>query len=150
MRVVLRREVKGVGRPGDVKDVADGYATNYLLPRGLAVEATASALHEIERQRANAKARVDRDLTSAREAASRLADVTLEFRLRSGVQGRVFGSVTNRDVAEALAARGFPVDRGNVQLDDPLRSLGTHDVRIRLAGGAHATVRVRIEPDSSS
>lgn len=144
MRVILRREVRGVGKPGDVKDVADGYALNYLLPRGLAVEASASALAALKRQRDQEAAQQDRGRAEARAMAKRLEAVTLTFALR-GAQGRVFGSVTNRDVADALAGQGMEVDRAKIQLEEPLRSLGTHRVEVRLLPDVRAHVTVRIE-----
>lgn len=145
MRVILRREVKGVGKPGDVKDVADGYALHYLLPRGLAVEASASALAALKQKREQEAAQQDRARADARALAKRLEDATLTFTLRGGAQGRVFGSVTNRDVADALAGQGIEVDRAKIQLEEPLRSLGTHRVEVRLLPEVRAHVTVRIE-----
>ncbi len=146
MRVILRREVKGIGKPGEVKDVADGYALNFLLPRGLAVEASASTLAAINRQKEAAVAQRERARSEAQELARRLASTTLSFTLKSGAQGRVFGSVTNRDVADALAASGFEVDRAKVHLAEPLKTLGTHQVEIRLLPDVRAEVTVRIDP----
>lgn len=145
MRVILRREVKGVGKPGDVKDVADGYALHYLLPRGLAVAASASALAALKQKREQEAAQQDRARADARALAKRLEGATLTFTLRGGAQGRVFGSVTNRDVADALAGQGIEVDRAKIQLEEPLRSLGTHRVEVRLLPEVRAHVTVRIE-----
>lgn len=145
MRVILRREVRGVGKPGDVKDVADGYALNYLLPRGLAVEASASALAALKQRREQEAAQHDRARAEARALAKRLEAATLAFTLRGGAQGRVFGSVTNRDIADALAREGIEVDRAKIQLEEPLRSLGTHRVEVRLLPDVRARVTVRIE-----
>lgn len=128
-----------------MKDVADGYALHYLLPRGLAVEASASALAALKQKRAQETAQQDRARAEARAMAKRLEAVTLTFALRGGAQGRVFGSVTNRDVADALAGQGIEVDRAKIQLDEPLRSLGTHRVEVRLLPDVRAHVTVRIE-----
>lgn len=145
MRVVLRREVEGLGKAGDVKDVADGYALNYLVPRGLAVEASAAELRAIAQRRSQERAKQDRERADVRAMAERLATLTLRFALRTGGHGRVFGSVTNRDIAEALAREGFTIDRSKIGLVEPLRSLGTHRVEVRLAGDARANVTVQVE-----
>ncbi len=146
MRVVLRKEVKGVGTPGDVKEVADGYATNYLLPRGLAVEATPSTLRAVARQTETAQARVERERAETRELAKRIDGLELSFALKAGAQGKVFGSVTNRDLAEALASRGIVIDRASIHLAEPLRSLGAHRVEVRLLPDVRAELRVEITP----
>ena len=146
MRVILRQEVKGVGRPGDVKDVADGYALNFLLPRGLAVEATAGALRAVEREKESARSRSGREKAELRELAARLGAIRLSFALKAGAQGKVFGSVTNRDIAEALAARGVEIDRAKIHLPEPIRTLGTHRVEIRLMPDVRAEVTVEVTP----
>jgi large subunit ribosomal protein L9 len=145
VRVILRSEVKGLGAPGEVKDVADGYARNFLLPRGLAVVASGAAIRAAEEQRDAAKAKKSRDRAEAEELAARLADIHLSFVLKSGAQGRVFGSVTTRDIADALAERGLQIERGSVHLQEPLRALGTHRVEVRLHPQVRAQVAVRIE-----
>lgn len=148
MRVILRREVAGLGRPGDVKDVADGYAQNFLIPRGLAVEATAGELKVLARARDAKRAKQDRAHADAEELAKRLSDMTLVFRLKAGEQGKTFGSVTSKDIAEALQ-RGHKVDvdRTKVHLPEPLKSLGVHKVEIRLLTDVRASVTIAIEPE---
>ena len=145
MRVILRREVKGVGKAGDVKDVADGYALNFLLPRRLAVRASEGALKDVERRRESVQTRRERERADMREVAKRIEQTTLTFALRGGAQGRVFGSVTNRDIAEALAARRIVVERAQVRLAEPLRELGTHAVEIRLLSDVRARLTVTVE-----
>ncbi len=148
MRVILRREVAGLGRPGDVKDVADGYAQNFLLPRGLAIEATASELKVLARTRDAKRAKQDRAHADAEELTKRLSEMTLVFRLKAGEQGKTFGSVTSKDIAEALRqGHKVDVDKTNVHLPEPLKSLGVHNVEIRLLTDVRATVAVAIEPD---
>ncbi len=147
MRVIFKREVHGVGRPGDVKDVADGYALNYLLPRGDAIEATAGELKHLAQERDAQKAKRDREHAEAEALATRLAAVTLVFKLKAGEQGKTFGSVTSKDVAEALEREhGVSVDRNKVTLTDPLRSLGVHRVEVRLLPDVRAQLTVAIEP----
>ncbi len=148
MRVILKREVAGLGRPGDVKDVADGYAQNFLLPRGLAVEATAGELKVLARARDAKRAKEDRAHADAEELAKRLSEMTLVFRLKAGERGKTFGSVTNKDIADALRREHkVEVDRTKVHVPEPLRSLGVHTVEVRLLSDVRANVTVAIEPE---
>ena len=147
MRVILKREVAGLGRPGDVKDVADGYAQNFLLPRGLAIEATAGEMKVLARARDAKRAKQDRAHADAEELAKRLSETTLVFRLKAGDQGKTFGSVTSKDIAEALQReQKVDVDKTKVHLPEPLKALGVHQVEIRLLTDVRANVTVAIEP----
>ena len=147
MRVILKREVAGLGRPGDVKDVADGYAQNFLLPRGLAIEATAGEMKVLARARDAKRAKQDRAHAEAEELAKRLSETTLVFRLKAGDQGKTFGSVTSKDIAEALQRdQKVEVDKTKVHLPEPLKALGVHQVEIRLLTDVRANVTVAIEP----
>ena len=148
MRVILKREVAGLGRPGDVKDVADGYAQNFLLPRGFAVEATAGEMKVLARARDAKQAKQDRAHADAEELARRLSETTLMFRLKAGGQGKTFGSVTSKDVADALKRElKVDIDRTKVHLPEPLKALGVHKVEIRLLTDVRANVTVAIEPE---
>jgi large subunit ribosomal protein L9 len=147
VRVILKREVAGLGRPGDIKDVADGYAQNFLLPRGLAIEATAGEMKVLARARDAKRAKQDRAHADAEELAKRLSETTLVFRLKAGEQGKTFGSVTSKDIAEALQReQKVDVDRTKVHLPEPLKALGVHQVEIRLLTDVRANVTVAIEP----
>jgi large subunit ribosomal protein L9 len=147
VRVILKTEVRGLGRPGDVKDVADGYARNYLLPRGLAIEATGGELKHLAQERDAAKAKKDRAHGDAEDLAKRLADVTLVFKLKAGEQGKTFGSVTTKEIAEALRKEAkAEIDKTKVILHEPLRSLGIHKVEVRLLPDVRTDVTVAIEP----
>jgi large subunit ribosomal protein L9 len=147
MRVILKREVRGLGRPGEVKDVADGYAQNFLLPRGLAIEATAGELKHLARERDAERAKKDRAHADAEELATRLAGITLVFKLKAGEQGKTFGSVTNKDIADALKREHrIEVDRAKISVPEPVRSLGTHSVEIRLLPDVRAKVTIAVEP----
>jgi large subunit ribosomal protein L9 len=148
VRVILRREVAGLGRAGDVKDVADGYAQNFLLPRGLAIEATAGELKVLARSRDAKRAKQDRAHADAEELAKRLSETTLVFRLKAGEQGKTFGSITSKDVADALKKEHkIELDRTKVHLAEPLKSLGVHKVEVRLLTDVRANVTVAIEPE---
>jgi len=148
VRVILKREVAGLGRPGDVKDVADGYAQHFLLPRGFAVEATAGEMKVLARARDAKRAKQDRAHADAEELAKRLSETTLMFRLKAGGQGKTFGSVTSKDVADALTRElKVDIDRTKVHLPEPLKGLGAHKVEIRLLTDVRASVTVAIEPE---
>ncbi len=141
MRVILKREVRGLGRPGEVKDVADGYAQNFLLPRGLATVANAGELKQLARERDAQRQKKDRAHSDAEELAARLGAITLIFRLKSGEQGKTFGSVTSKDIAEALEREHkIAIERTKIHLADPVRTLGAHQVEIRLLPDVRATV----------
>ena len=147
MRVILKREVRGLGRPGEVKDVADGYAQNFLLPRGLATVANAGELKQLARERDAQKQKKDRAHGDAEELAAKLATITLVFRLKSGEQGKTFGSVTSKDIAEALEREHkISVDRTKIHLTEPVKTLGAHQVEIRILPDVRATVTVAVEP----
>ena len=147
MRVILKTEVRGLGRPGDVKDVADGYARNFLLPKGLAIEATGGELKHLAQERQAERTKKDRAHGDAEELAKSLASVTLVFRLKAGDQGKTFGSVTTKEIAEALTREvKAPIDKTKVTLHEPLRTLGVHTVEVRLLPDVRANVTVAIEP----
>jgi large subunit ribosomal protein L9 len=146
MRVVLKQEVRGLGRPGDVKEVADGYAQNFLLPKGLAIEASAGELKRVAQERASAKAKQDRAHSDAEALAKTLDAVTLVFELKAGDQGKTFGSVTTKEIADALKREHkISIDPRKIQ-SEPLRALGVHRVEIRLLTDVRAHVTVAIEP----
>lgn len=145
MKVVLRDDVENLGRKGDVVDVADGYARNFLVPRGLAMKATRGVVAQAEAMRRNRAAREAREHEAARERAAALAGVRLEIPARAGEGGKLFGSVTAADIAEAIRARtGVEVDRHRVHLGEPLKELGEAEVVVELHRGVDATVIVAV------
>jgi large subunit ribosomal protein L9 len=147
MRVILKSEVRGLGRAGEVKDVADGYAQNYLLPRGLATPATAAELKHLAQAHDAAKAKKDRAQGDAQDLARRLAGITLVFKLKAGDQGKTFGSVTSKEVADALGREAkTEIERTKIVLHEPLKTLGVHTVEVRLLPDVRASVTVAIEP----
>jgi large subunit ribosomal protein L9 len=147
VRVILKAEVRGLGRTGDIKDVADGYARNFLLPKGLAIEATGGELKRLGQERQSEKTKKDRAHQDAEELAARLGEITLVFKLKAGDQGKTFGSVTAKEVAEALGKEAkAEIDKTQIVLHEPLRSLGVHKVEVRLMSDVRAGVTVAIEP----
>jgi large subunit ribosomal protein L9 len=145
MKIVLHKEVEKLGVPGDVVQVADGYARNYLIPKGYAAPATKGAAKNSDRLRRAHDQKVQKAVLEAREVAAKLTASPLQVTARAGEEGKLFGSVTSADIARELEARaGTPVDRRTVHLAEPIRSLGTHEVTIRLHPEVEATVTVEV------
>jgi len=143
VKVILRESVPSLGEPGAVVAVKPGYARNYLLPRGLAYEATAANLRHLEDEKKAVEARARRDFLEARRRASKMEGVSLTFHARAGEESKLFGSITSADIADRLKEQGldFEVDRRWVDLPDPIKALGVYTVPIRL----HADVRPEIK-----
>ncbi|MET0629012.1 MAG: 50S ribosomal protein L9 [Acidimicrobiia bacterium] len=139
MKVVLRDDVESLGNKGDIVDVADGYARNYLVPRGLALKATKGVVAQAEAMRRNREAREVRDRGAAQELAARLTSSPVQVKARAGEGGKLFGSITSADIAAAVqAATGVELDRRKITLAEPLRELGDAQVPVKL----HAEVDV--------
>ena len=145
MRVILLHEVPGLGQPGEVKEVAAGYARNYLLPRQLVTPATAGALATLSDRVAAAKRRVEKQDAEHATLAERLSSVTLTFAVRVGQGDRLYGSVTSQDIASALREQeGITIDRRSIQLKEPLRALGSFEAPVRVSSKHEAKVKVNI------
>ena len=141
MQIILREAVANLGDVGAVVDVKPGYARNYLLPRGLAYEATDANLKRIERERVRLEKQAAERLSAARKEAKRLAEVSLTFNVRAGEEGRLFGSITSQDIADRLEADGIKVERRDIEMPEPIKALGVFTVPIRL----HPDVRPEIK-----
>jgi large subunit ribosomal protein L9 len=147
MKVILSKDVQGTGKAGEVKDVADGYARNYLIPRKLAVPASEGALKNVEAKRASADRKAAAEEAAARELAARLTAAPVVLTAKVGDQGRLYGSITTGDIADQLSAHlGQPIDKRKIELSDPIRQLGTFEVTIRLHRAVTATVKVDVQP----
>jgi large subunit ribosomal protein L9 len=145
MKVVLRSDVDNLGKKGDLVDVADGYARNFLVPRGLALRATAGIQRQADAMKRNRDARDRREREAAEALAAQFANRTVEVKARAGTEGRLFGSITAADIAAAvLAQTGADVDRRKVSLDEPLKELGPVDVEVRLHPDVVANVHVEV------
>lgn len=141
MKVVLLEDVKGTGKAGDTKDVADGFARNFLIPRKLAMAATRGAVQRVERDRATAVQRGERELREARALASKLEAAQVVIKMRAGKDGKLFGAVTNAEVASALKQQhGIALDRRKIELPEPIRTMGPAASQVRL----HKDVTARI------
>lgn len=149
MKVVFTKDVERVAKVGEVKDVSDGYARNFLLPRGLARAATPSQLKQLEAQREAEQRRVERHRVELEELGRRLDGLELGFTLKMGAQKRLFGTVTAQDIADRLKRdHQLEVDRHRLQLEQGIRSLGTHEVGVNLGGGISATLRVVVTEEA--
>ena len=144
MEVILRDHVDNLGRRGEVVKVADGYARNYLLPRKLALPATEANKKWIERERKIAEARDQEERGAADAIASRLTVLELTIAKKVGENDQLYGSVTNADIAEVLAKKGFEVDRRKILLPDPIKSLGEHTVPVKLHRDVTAQLKVTV------
>ncbi len=146
MEVLLLKDVNELGQAGDIRRVADGYARNFLIPRGLAALATPGAIRQAELRRQATARRQVKELSQAQALAQALDGVAVTFQARAGESDRLYGSITNVNIAEALEEKvGQEVDRRKIDLEEPLKELGTHAVTVRLAPGAEAKVTVFIE-----
>lgn len=144
MKVILLKDVDGLGSRGSVKEVKDGYARNYLLPRGVAVEATDGNLRALEGRRQAVADRVRREQLEAEKLATGLGKIVVEIPARGGEGGRLFGAVTAQDIADALAARGYEVSKRQVELDEPIKAAGFFKVPVRVGQGIVAHVDINI------
>jgi len=144
MKVILQKEVDKLGTPGQVVDVADGYARNYLLPRGMAIAASKGAVRHAERLKATHEQRVSKARTEADAFATELGAAPVRIQAQAGEEGRLFGSITAERIADELAARGQQVDRRKIHLEEPIRSTGTHTVTVHLHPEVNATVTVEV------
>jgi large subunit ribosomal protein L9 len=146
VKVILTQDVSKLGKSGEMKNVADGYATNFLIPHALAVPAAGGAYrawqHDVaSREEKRAKEREENEI-----AATRIGSTTLTLGVKVGDAGKLYGSVGTKEIAEALARRGIEIDRHKVDLDEPLKSLGTYKVAIKVASGLTPEVTVVVEP----
>lgn len=150
MEVILKEDVAKLGSRGDVVKVAEGYGRNYLLPRKLAIEASASNKAVIEQMKAAAVRRSAKEKAQAEELSKQFDGLSVNFVRRSGEHEQLFGSVTSGDIAEALEKKGFNVDRRKVQLHEPLKTLGEFTVPIKLHKDVTAHLKVLIEKDAAA
>ena len=150
MDVILREDVEKLGTRGQLVKVAPGYARNFLLPRKLALQATANNKAVIEQMKAAAARRSATEKAQAEQLVTRLDPVVLSFTRKAGEHGHLFGSVTSADIAADLATKGFEVDRRKIQLGEPLKSLGEFTVPVRLHREVTARVRVKVLAEAGS
>ena len=133
MKVVLLKDVKGQGKKDQIVDVSDGYARNVLLPKGLAAEASGSVLNDIKNKEASKAHKIELEKAAARETADKLKDIKVQIKIKSGGGGRMYGSVTAKDIAEALASQHkITIDRRKLVMDDPIKQYGSYQIDVKL------------------
>lgn len=143
MKVLFLKEVAGTAHPGDVREVAPGYARNFLFPQHLAVVADERVVDQIRKREEAARRRAEKELTDARDAAARLRKLTVTIYAKTGEGGRLFGSVTNTDVAQQLKREaGLDIDKRKIEIETPIKSLGPHEVTVELHPEVSETLRV--------
>ena len=147
MKLILRHAVENLGDPGDIVDVAPGFGRNYLLPQGLASEASAANVRRLEEEKVQAEERARRDFLEAKRRASQLDNTVLTFHARASEDGKLFGSVTAGDIADRSSEQGldFKVERRQVILDEPLKVLGSSKVIVRLHSEVEVEIEVQVE-----
>jgi len=144
MQVILRDDMDNLGKSGEVVNVKPGYARNYLLPRGLAIKATAGDITRVEHEKRVIAARTAKLAKEAQAEADKLSQVSVSIARAVGDEDKLFGSVTSRDIAEALREKGVTVDSKKIHLDEPLKALGDFDVAVKLGRGVSASIKVTI------
>ena len=148
MKVILTKDLDNLGRAGSMVEVKTGYGRNYLLPRNLAVLATAKNIRQLEHQKAGILARASKEKQNMTAMAQRLSSIEVKFARKVGEQNKLFGSVTSKDVHEQLAAQGYQIERRQVHLPDPLKEIGTHEVEVKLHPEVSAKVKVTVEAEA--
>lgn len=149
MKVILRSDIADLGKRGDILDVSDGYARNYLLPRGLALHATEGALAQAAAMRRSRDIADARERGAAEEVARRLVPAVISVAAKAGSEGRLFGSVTTSEIVEAVEAQtGLGLDRRRLHLDDPIKTVGTHEVRAKLHADVEFVLTVEVVPQA--
>ncbi|MEW6118069.1 MAG: 50S ribosomal protein L9 [Nitrospirota bacterium] len=145
MKVILKEDVKDLGHIGEMLSVKDGYARNFLIPRGLAVEANPKNIKALEHERRKIQELVKKAKAGADELASKLSGKTVTIKAKAGEEDKLFGSVTSMDIAEALKKEGFDIDRKKIVLDDPIKRLGSYTVSIKIHPEVSAQLTVQVE-----
>jgi len=146
VKVILTSDVAKLGKSGELKTVTDGYATNFLIPQSLAVPAAGGAYRAWQHDIASREDKRRREKDEAEIYATRIASTTLTMGVKVGDGGKLYGSITSKDIADALARRGIEVDRHKVDLEEPLKSLGTYKVAIKVFAGMTPEVTIVVEP----
>jgi len=144
MQVLLLADVKGVGKKGEIVNASDGYARNYLLPRNLAKEVTPAVLKAMEQEQEAKARRRAREEQEAAQLGEKLSKLTVRLTAKAGENGRLFGSITSKDIAEALAQQKIKIDRRKIELKEPIRSLGIHEVPVRIYQDTVVSLKIEV------
>lgn len=142
MKVILRQDFDQLGRVGEVRDVKDGYARNFLIPRKIAYQATPSAIKMLEQEKMMAAKRMGKEKRSAETLAQQLEKVSITIKMKVGEDDKLFGSVTSQMISDALKEKGIELDKRQIELEDTIKSLGIYDVPVKLQGGVSGIVKL--------
>ena len=148
MKVILLQDVKSQGKKGDIINVSDGYARNFLLPKGLGVEASKKNLNDVKLKKANEEKVAAEELESAKETAEDMKDKTVVVRIKAGADGKTFGSVSSKEMAEAMKAQhNIELDKKRIVLKDPVKALGTYEIPVKLHAEVTGTFTLKVEAE---
>ncbi|WP_152399731.1 50S ribosomal protein L9 [Paenibacillus cellulositrophicus] len=144
MKVIFIKDVKGQGKKGDIKDISEGYATNFLIPRGLARVATEGNMKTLENQNAAEQKRKEQEKEEAQVLGKKLEEMTVQLKAKAGEGGRLFGAITSKQIADALSQQGIKIDKRKIELDEPIRTLGVTQMTVKLHSDVKATLKVQV------
>ena len=144
MKVVLKDDVKNLGKMGQIADVADGFARNYLLPRGLAIEANTKNLKSMEHEKRIIQERAKKIRNSALDLSQKISTMTLVIKAKAGEEGKLFGAVTTMDIAEQMKNEGVEIDKKRISLDEPIKRLGTYSVSVKVHPEVSTQLKVQV------
>jgi len=144
MKVILKEDVKKTGKKGDIVKVADGYGRNYLLPRGLAEEATEGSIKQLKDRQKAKERRFNEQVAEAEKLAKKIEQETFKIPVKAGENGRLFGSVTTKDIADAVKKAGYEIDKRKIALDEHIKSLGVHKIRVKIFEDVEATLNIQV------
>jgi large subunit ribosomal protein L9 len=148
MKVILQEDIKSLGKMGDVANVSDGYARNYLIPKKLAVEANVKNVKSLDHEKRKVEDKAKKIRSEAYGLSEKLSAMALTIRAKAGDEERLFGSITNKDIAEALKAEGLDIDRKRILLDEPIKRLGSYSVGVKVHSEVTAHVNVKVVPEN--
>jgi large subunit ribosomal protein L9 len=144
MKVILKEDIKHVGKMGQIVDVADGYARNYLIPKGLVTEASTKNIKFLEHEKRIIQEKSKKIRNSVQDLASRISSLTISIKAKAGEEGKLFGSITTMDVAEALQKEGVEIDKKKISFEEPIKRLGSYTVNIKLHPDVSAPLNIQI------
>lgn len=144
MKVILKEDVKNIGNMGQIVDITDGFARNYLIPRGLAVEANVKNIKSLEHEKKVIQEKVKKIKISSQTLSDKLANMTLVIKAKAGEEGKLFGSVTTMDIAGQLKNEGFEIDKKKISLEEPIKRLGSYSVNIKLHADISTQINIQV------
>lgn len=145
MKVILKKDIKGVGKKGDVINAAEGYARNYLLPRNLAVEASEGNLATLKEKKDSKKYKESMEMEEARELAKKISDLSIKFNVKTGENGKLFGSITSKDISEEIKKQhNINIDKRKIVLEDSIKSAGVYNIEIKVYPNITSKIKVEV------